>query len=99
MAETLVLYEARQTAVIITLNRPDRRNALSRGLIAGLTGAFERAASDPAARCVILTGAGSVFCSGMDLAELAESLALQGEGAAAREPAADSAIWEDAVKL
>ena len=77
MSEPLVLYEARPPAVVVTLNRPDKRNALSRGLIAALTETFLRAAGDAAARCVILTGAGPVFCAGMDLAELQESLSLR----------------------
>ena len=95
MPETLVRYESLPPAVVITLNRPDRRNALSRGLIAALTDAFARAAADGAARCVILTGAGSVFCAGMDLAELAESL----QQADNKAGAAQSAVWEDALRL
>jgi methylglutaconyl-CoA hydratase len=89
MSDPLARYELRPPAAIITLNRADKRNALSRGLIAALTDAFMRAADDAAARCVILTGAGSVFCAGMDLAELAESLNLA-------EPAA---IWDDALRI
>src|SRR5262249_19912961 len=76
-----------------TLNRPERRNALSRGLITALTEAFQRVREDPAARCVILTGAGSVFCAGMDLAELAESLELP------ETPAFETTIWQDALRL
>ena len=54
----LVLYESRPPAVVITINRPDKRNALSRALIAALTDAFERAKADSTARCVLFTGAG-----------------------------------------
>ena len=86
----LVLYESRPPAVLITLNRADKRNALSRGLISGLTDAFERAKNDAAARCVILTGAGSVFCAGMDLAELQDSLTA---------PKEKSPVWDDALRL
>lgn len=86
----LVLYESRPPCVVITLDRADRRNALSRSLIAELTAAFERAANDNAARCVVLTGAGSVFCAGMDLAELQESLDV---------PAEATPVWEDALRL
>jgi methylglutaconyl-CoA hydratase len=89
MTEQLVRYESRSPAAIITLNRPDKRNALSRALIQALKEAFERAQDDGAARCVILTGAGPAFCAGMDLAELAETL----------EQPAESAIWEDAQRL
>jgi len=86
----LVLYESRPPAVLITLNRADKRNALSRSLIAGLADAFERAKNDASARCVILTGAGSVFCAGMDLAELQESLTA---------PKEQSPVWDDALRL
>ena len=87
---SVTTYESRPPAVVITLNRPDRRNALSRELIAELTAAFDRAANDPAARCVILTGAGSVFCAGMDLAELQQSLDA---------PVESSPVWDDALRL
>jgi methylglutaconyl-CoA hydratase len=86
----LVLYTPRPPAVVITLNRADKRNALSRGLIAALTAAFERAAAEPQAPCVILTAAGTVFCAGMDLAELQESLDKTRE---------QSPVWEDALRL
>jgi methylglutaconyl-CoA hydratase len=86
----LVLYQAQPPAVVLTLNRADKRNALCRDLIASLAAAFEKARDDPAARCVILTGAGPVFCAGMDLAELAESL---------QQPAENTPVWEDALRL
>lgn len=90
MSSDLVLYEIRPPAAVLTLNRPDRRNALSRALIGALEDSVARAEDDPAARCVILTGAGTVFCSGMDLAELQESV---GAGAG------ESPVWGDALQL
>jgi methylglutaconyl-CoA hydratase len=90
VSEQLVLYEARPPAVVVTINRADKRNALSRSLIAELTDAFQRVRDDPAARSVILTGAGPVFCAGMDLAELAESLERRNE---------QSIVWDDALRL
>ena len=84
----LVLYEHRGPAAVITLNRPDRRNALSRGLIAALADAFHRAAADPAARCVVLTGSGPAFCAGMDLDELRGTLGDDRDK-----------VWDDAAKL
>ena len=77
MSADLVLYEVRSPAAVLTLNRPDRRNALSRALIAALSDSFARAVDDGAVRCVIVTSAGSSFCAGMDLAELQESLTPQ----------------------
>ena len=70
----LALYDDRGSAAVITINRPDKRNTLSRALIVALTEAFERAKSDPKTRCVLLTGAGSAFCAGMDLAEVMAAL-------------------------
>jgi methylglutaconyl-CoA hydratase len=90
MSEPLVQYEVRPPAALLTSNRPDRRNALSRSLIAALTDAFRRARDDAAVRCVVLTGRGSSFCAGMDLAELQETL---------ERPAEDSPVWDDSLKL
>ena len=90
MSEALVLCESRPPAMVITLNRPDRRNALSRELIADLAAAFTRVAQDPVVRCVVLAGAGSAFCAGMDLAELQQSLDV---------PAESSPVWDDALRL
>jgi methylglutaconyl-CoA hydratase len=54
----------------VTINRPDKRNALSRSAIEALTTELERLAADPAARVVVLTGAGDVFSAGADLVEM-----------------------------
>lgn len=51
----------------VTLNRPERRNALSQGLLVELHGVFDELMSDPAARVVILRGEGSSFCAGADM--------------------------------
>ena len=53
--------------LIVTMNRPEARNALSGEMLAILEGAWERADSDPEVRAVILTGAGGYFCAGADL--------------------------------
>jgi enoyl-CoA hydratase len=53
--------------VVLTLNRPERRNALSPALLDALHRAFDRIAGDPAVRVVIVTGAGDAFCSGADM--------------------------------
>lgn len=54
----------------ITLNRPEKRNALGPELIGGLKEAFLTASSDPECRVIVLKAAGSVFCAGADLAYL-----------------------------
>jgi methylglutaconyl-CoA hydratase len=92
MSDRLVLYDVdgASGAAVLTLNRADKRNALSRGLIDAMAGAFTRAAGDAAVRSVILTGAGPVFCSGMDLAELQESLG---------KALGESPVWDDSLRL
>ncbi len=96
MSEALVLYEVKSSAAILTLNRADKRNALSRGLIDAIGGAFQRALNDKQARCIILTAAGPTFCAGMDLAELQESLERV---IAAKQPVDTASIWDDAHRL
>jgi enoyl-CoA hydratase/carnithine racemase len=54
----------------VTLNRPEKRNALDRGTIAALTSELQRCAGDPAVRLVQITGAGKAFCAGADLNEM-----------------------------
>ena len=54
----------------ILLNRPEKRNALTHQLMKDLTDALESVAADPLCRVVILTGAGSAFCAGLDLEHL-----------------------------
>lgn len=62
----------------ITLNRPKARNALTTEMKAGLLAAVRKAATDPAARAVIITGAGDGFCAGQDLKEHGETLTAGG---------------------
>jgi len=54
----------------VTLNRPDKRNALDRATISALGAALQQCAGDPAVRIVELTGAGEIFCAGADLSEM-----------------------------
>jgi methylglutaconyl-CoA hydratase len=86
----LVRYELRQSTAILTLERPEKRNALSRALIAALADAVARAANDPTARCVILTGDGPAFCAGMDLDELRGTVETTDEA---------ERVWDDARSL
>jgi enoyl-CoA hydratase/carnithine racemase len=67
---TCVTYEAAENIARITLNRPQRRNALNRRAYDELAAAFIHARHDPAARCVIVTGADPAFCSGEDVKEM-----------------------------
>ena len=63
----------------LTLDRPEKRNALNAALIEALTRALERTAEDPSVRVVAIRGAGSDFCSGADLEELERMSALSEE--------------------
>lgn len=61
-----VLFEMVDGVGTITLNQPERRNALSRAVSKGLNEAWVRAARDKSLRVLIVTGAGSAFCAGAD---------------------------------
>ena len=61
------LYEVRGVAAWITLNRPEKRNALSGTLVREAFEHLASAGADEQVRCIVLTGAGRAFCSGMDL--------------------------------
>jgi methylglutaconyl-CoA hydratase len=65
-----VLYQVDGPIARITLNRPEKKNALSDNLIAALKDGLKRAGDDEAVRVVIIKGAGSDFCSGADLSAL-----------------------------
>jgi methylglutaconyl-CoA hydratase len=67
MPNVLVAQHHRTTTV--TLNRPDRRNALTIELMSELSAALDAASADPAQRILILRGAGQAFCAGLDLQE------------------------------
>jgi len=74
MSET-VLYDVTDGVGTITLNRPDGMNSLTTEMKELLRATVVRAAADPAARAVVLTGAGRAFCAGQDLREHAANLA------------------------
>ena len=58
----------------VTLNRPERRNALSNNVLGALHRTFDEIAGDPAIRVVVITGAGSAFCSGADMKASADGM-------------------------
>lgn len=65
----LVLREDRDGIVLLTLNRPERRNALSGALVEALIESLAAVEADPGARVAVLTGSGATFCAGGDLAD------------------------------
>jgi enoyl-CoA hydratase/carnithine racemase len=74
-----LLVEQTEHVVTLTLNRPDRLNALNRELIGALGAAWERIDADPSVRAVIVTGAGRAFCSGADVEGLSARQQAAGE--------------------
>ena len=69
--EESVLFEVDDGVVIITLNEPHNRNALGRDVRKGLFAAFRKFEADPSLSVAVLTGAGSSFCAGGNLKEMA----------------------------
>ena len=69
-AAPALLVDVRDQVARLTLNRPERRNALSEGLVAELTDALERLGRDPGVRVIVLGSSGPVFSSGHDLSEM-----------------------------
>jgi enoyl-CoA hydratase/carnithine racemase len=67
LADSLVLYNVDDKVGIITLNRPDKLNAISHELQHALTEAFSRADADPATSVVLLRAEGRSFCAGYDI--------------------------------
>ncbi|MCA1635421.1 MAG: enoyl-CoA hydratase/isomerase family protein [Acidobacteria bacterium] len=65
-----VLYAIEGPVALVTLNRPEKRNALNNALVAGLKEALLDADSRESVRAVLITGAGADFCSGADLSAL-----------------------------
>lgn len=68
-----VLMQVHDRVALITVNDPDRRNAVTFAMSDALRGAVEQAEADPDVHAVIVTGAGKAFCAGADLSALGET--------------------------
>ena len=75
----LVLCERHGSVALLTLNRPDALNALSRALLEQLEAQVQALAGDADLRAVVVTGAGRAFAAGADIAEMREMTPLEGE--------------------
>lgn len=76
-----LLVEQNDRVCVITLNRPERLNAISRPMLAELSAKIVEANKDPDTRCIVLTGAGRGFCSGLDLIDTSDNMdERQGKG-------------------
>jgi enoyl-CoA hydratase/carnithine racemase len=69
-SRAILLREDREGIALLTLNRPDARNALSAAMLAALTETLASIRTDRTVRAVVLTGSGPAFCAGHDLKEM-----------------------------
>jgi 2-(1,2-epoxy-1,2-dihydrophenyl)acetyl-CoA isomerase len=76
--------EIEDGVAVITMNRPDRRNALSEAMLSALGTVLAQVETDEAVGCVVLTGAGGAFCAGGDVKSMAAIPADRGGGRAGR---------------
>jgi enoyl-CoA hydratase/carnithine racemase len=91
---TDLLVERHAAHAVLTLNRPEKRNALSVALRDAISVALGDLAGDEQMKCVVLTGSGSVFCAGFDLTEFTRAA---GDDAFGRELWASSDRYHDTV--
>ena len=74
MNDAVLLDRVDEDLVAITLNRPDRLNAINDSFIEAMHAALDRVEADPAVRAVVLSGAGRGFCAGADLQETVDEV-------------------------
>ncbi len=98
MADLLV--ERDGPVMIVTMNRPERKNAMTLQMFGRLRDAWKEASADDDVRCIVLTGAGGDFCAGMDLRGLAGDLATTDDWdvAGARATEGTTFVWEGLLK-
>ena len=70
---SLVSVDVRESVATITLNDPDRRNAVTLAMCDEVGDALDRLEADPEVKALVVTGAGSAFCAGADLTHLGDS--------------------------
>jgi 2-(1,2-epoxy-1,2-dihydrophenyl)acetyl-CoA isomerase len=76
-----LLAEIDNGVAVITMNRPDRRNAFSPAMVSALGAVLAQVETDPAVGCVVLTGAAGAFCAGGDVKGMAAPQEAGGDGA------------------
>ena len=86
-----ILIDHKDRILVITLNRPERLNAISRDMLNELSAKVVEADKDPDIRCIVLTGSGKGFCAGLDLIDtsgrIEDDKATKEQGKAANRPA------------
>lgn len=98
MSYELLLLERDPPLATITLNRPEKRNALSHALRVELAEAVGEIEADDALSVAILTGAGPVFCAGFDLSEFKQDSAAFADVTAEREPP-EGSVWTSGLTM
>lgn len=91
-----ILYERRGPLALITLNRPDKLNALTQAMIAGVMSEARRAEADPEVYAICITGAGRGFCAGVDIEFVKESAE---HGLAERNPQELPALFSGLLRV
>lgn len=81
-----LLVEQKGNIVVITLNRPDRLNAISRVMLNELSMKMTEANKDPDVRCIVLTGSGKGFCAGLDLIDVGQGGIGSGDSKGSNRP-------------
>jgi enoyl-CoA hydratase len=89
-AEAITVTEADDAIVLVTLNRPDRLNAITSTMISELAAVVQAVDLDPAVRAVIVTGAGRGFSAGLDLQSQGRAPGAEGVN-----PTVGSFMWQD----
>ena len=82
----VLLVEQNGNIVVITLNRPDRLNAISRVMLNELSMKMTEANKDPDVRCIVLTGSGKGFCAGLDLIDVGQGGIGSGDSKGSNRP-------------
>ena len=80
MSDEQVTYEVQGPVAVLTLNRPDRLNAISGPMLATLSKRLLEADADRSVRAIVLTGAGRAFCAGLDLQDASGGTGIGGGG-------------------
>lgn len=81
-----LLVETKGRIAVMTLNRPERLNAISRDMLDELSAKMTEANKDPEIRCIVLTGAGRGFCAGLDLVDVNQGGIGSGSGSGSNRP-------------
>jgi enoyl-CoA hydratase/carnithine racemase len=89
---SLIGVERRGGVLTVTLNRPERRNAIGLAMQHELAALWDEVRDDAAVRCIVITGAGDAFCAGADTADLASMTGPAASGPAEFCPAATVAV-------